>query len=226
MPTEISNLPELDEAPATDDVVAIVDISESTTKKITVDNIFGTVARTDVDNEFSVPQTIDTLITIKKTGGNNGLAVGRNTQSNTTGVNNTSLGTEALEDLTSGENNTAVGRGALRECDTGIGNTAVGRSALANTLGDENTAVGRTAGINYLGSRSTFLGEQSAVPNNSEDEMISIRAGQQKWICASGSPEGNFVANVGSLYTDKTGSSGAVLYVKESGTGNTGWVAK
>ena len=42
----------------------------------------------------------------------------------------------------------------------------------------------------------------------------------------NGSPEGVISANVGSLYTDKSGSNGSVLYVKESGTGNTGWVAK
>jgi hypothetical protein len=29
-----------------------------------------------------------------------------------------------------------------------------------------------------------------------------------------------------SLYVDVSGGAGATLYVKESGTGNTGWVAK
>jgi hypothetical protein len=43
---------------------------------------------------------------------------------------------------------------------------------------------------------------------------------------AAGSPEGVVTALVGSLYTRTNGSTGTTLYVKESGSGNTGWVAK
>ena len=42
----------------------------------------------------------------------------------------------------------------------------------------------------------------------------------------SGSPEGVLTATVGSIYTRTDGGTGTTLYVKESGTGNTGWVAK
>ena len=42
----------------------------------------------------------------------------------------------------------------------------------------------------------------------------------------SGSPEGVITAAVGSIYTRTNGGAGTTLYVKESGTGNTGWVAK
>lgn len=38
-----------------------------------------------------------------------------------------------------------------------------------------------------------------------------------------GSPEGVLAADVGSLYTDKKGVAGAILYVKESGAGVNGW---
>ncbi len=41
-----------------------------------------------------------------------------------------------------------------------------------------------------------------------------------------GTPESNVVAGIGSLYTDTAGGAGTTLYVKESGTGDTGWVAK
>ena len=41
-----------------------------------------------------------------------------------------------------------------------------------------------------------------------------------------GSPEGSLVANVGSMALRRDGGAGTVLYVKESGLGNTGWVAK
>lgn len=42
----------------------------------------------------------------------------------------------------------------------------------------------------------------------------------------SGTPESSTTANIGSLYLRTDGSSGSTLYVKESGTGNTGWVAQ
>lgn len=42
----------------------------------------------------------------------------------------------------------------------------------------------------------------------------------------TGSPEGAVTAGVGSLFLRTDGGTGTVLYVKETGTGNTGWVAK
>lgn len=46
------------------------------------------------------------------------------------------------------------------------------------------------------------------------------------WSSGSGSPEGVVAGDVGSLYTRTDGGAGTTFYVKESGTGNTGWVAK
>lgn len=45
-------------------------------------------------------------------------------------------------------------------------------------------------------------------------------------ISGSGSPEGVQSAVVGSLYLRTNGGATSTLYVKESGSGNTGWVAK
>jgi hypothetical protein len=42
----------------------------------------------------------------------------------------------------------------------------------------------------------------------------------------TGSPQGVITATVGSLYVRTDGGANTTLYVKESGTGNTGWVAK
>jgi hypothetical protein len=47
-----------------------------------------------------------------------------------------------------------------------------------------------------------------------------------KVITGTGSPEGAVTAPVGSMYTRADGGAGTTLYIKESGTGNTGWVAK
>ena len=41
-----------------------------------------------------------------------------------------------------------------------------------------------------------------------------------------GSPEGSKVGVVGSMYTDTAGGPGTTLYIKELGSGSTGWVAK
>ncbi len=42
----------------------------------------------------------------------------------------------------------------------------------------------------------------------------------------AGSPEGAITATAGALYLRTNGGTGTTLYVKETGTGNTGWVAK
>jgi hypothetical protein len=46
------------------------------------------------------------------------------------------------------------------------------------------------------------------------------------WLTGANSPEGVVTADVGSIYTRTNGGAGTTLYIKESGTGNTGWVAK
>lgn len=46
------------------------------------------------------------------------------------------------------------------------------------------------------------------------------------WLAGPGTPEGAVTAPVGSLYSRTDGGAGTSLYVKESGAGNTGWVAK
>lgn len=48
---------------------------------------------------------------------------------------------------------------------------------------------------------------------------------QMLWS-GNGSPEGAVTAAVGSLYLNTAGGAGTVLYVKQTGTGNTGWGAK
>ena len=54
---------------------------------------------------------------------------------------------------------------------------------------------------------------------------INLIAGSVSWQSGTGSPEGSITASVGSLWTNTSGGAGTTLYVKESGTGNTGWAA-
>lgn len=53
------------------------------------------------------------------------------------------------------------------------------------------------------------------------DEVNNVRI-----VAGSGTPEGNVTAGIGSTYHRTNGSTGTAFYVKETGTGNTGWVAK
>lgn len=73
------------------------------------------------------------------------------------------------------------------------------------------TALAVRAGANeaYLQAAGVLLGP----------DQIGIRYG-------SGSPEGVLEAPAGSLYVRADGAPGATLYVKESGSGSTGWSAK
>lgn len=45
-------------------------------------------------------------------------------------------------------------------------------------------------------------------------------------VTGTGTPEGAVTAGVGTLFLRANGGASTTLYVKESGTGNTGWVAK
>ena len=87
--------------------------------------------------------------------------------------------------------------GTLRLSDYGSGNKSA--SALSKTT------TGRVA---VFASDGTFLD------------------GGPRIFTGTGSPETVITAPVGSLYTNTTGGAGTTLYIKESGTGNTGWVAK
>lgn len=93
----------------------------------------------------------------------------------------------------------------------------------------------------------SFIGGTSLTPNGSNLELVGnflssavIRAesfveGSQfrfagdtarnlRW--GTGSPEGVVAASVGCVFLRADGGAATVLYIKESGTGNTGWVAK
>jgi hypothetical protein len=45
-------------------------------------------------------------------------------------------------------------------------------------------------------------------------------------LAGDGSPEGSVTARIGSMYLREDGGANTTLYIKESGTGNTGWAAK
>lgn len=55
---------------------------------------------------------------------------------------------------------------------------------------------------------------------------VLVRQIQGSVLSGIGSPEGIVPASVGVLYRRADGGAATTLYVKETGAGNTGWVAK
>jgi len=60
----------------------------------------------------------------------------------------------------------------------------------------------------------------------SDNNRFAFTDGGVYMSSSTGSPEGVKSAPVGSMYLRSDGGAGTTLYIKESGTGNTGWVAK
>lgn len=74
--------------------------------------------------------------------------------------------------------------------------------------------------INVYGQNNVTLGYIGA------DSFCPLGDITRRWGSGAGSPEGVLTATTGALYTNTVGGANTTLYVKESGSGNTGWVAK
>jgi hypothetical protein len=83
---------------------------------------------------------------------------------------------------------------------------------------DEYLELSAAAGTNLIRPQATGTGTASVVRYHTTTSVF--------WTSGSGSPESVVTAPVGSIYTRTDGGAGTTLYVKESGTGSTGWVAK
>ena len=55
-------------------------------------------------------------------------------------------------------------------------------------------------------------------------EALTRQVNLNTIITGAGSPEGVVTADPTALYMDTAGSSGSILYIKQSGAGNTGWI--
>lgn len=69
--------------------------------------------------------------------------------------------------------------------------------------------------------RNTGDGAYAAI----RPSQVTMGTGGAAIYSDAGDPEGSQAAVVGSLYMRTDGGTGTTLYVKESGTGNTGWAA-
>lgn len=106
-------------------------------------------------------------------------------------------------------------------------NASVTLGAGAGDVGIIDTKSSSTSQVRFrIGGVETF-----------RYDVNSIQPAAGKWIefgtsggpsvkAGTGSPEGVVTSKAGSLWLRSDGAAGTTLYVKESGTGNTGWVAK
>jgi hypothetical protein len=127
---------------------------------------------------------------------------------------------------------------------SGGANTAHIRATVGNTLEISRCCFTTTAGTviaNQSGSTLSILRVMDNDFSQSSGQTISLAATPgtmerrgnygsvgygPKYLFGTGTPESVITAPVGSLYQRDDGGAGTSLYVKQSGTGNTGWVGK
>lgn len=79
-------------------------------------------------------------------------------------------------------------------------------------------------GLDLVAGNGSAFGSSPLV--HTDNAIINGGSVTDGWYAGSGSPEGAVTANVGSFFSRHDGGAGTSFYVKESGTGNTGWVGK
>jgi hypothetical protein len=91
-----------------------------------------------------------------------------------------------------------------------------------------------TGGNHYFAinnvNKLTVVGDNANIPDGNlvigtSGKGVQLPGGIT-WTSGSGSPEGVVTAPVGSLYSRSDGGLLTSLYVKQSGSGNTGWAGK
>jgi hypothetical protein len=105
-------------------------------------------------------------------------------------------------------------------------------SCVARKMGIQSSGliVNSTTGYNRIFNNDMYdSGRFAAITRTDTTTVLinnTITQNAPSTISGSGTPEGAVVAPVGSLFQRTDGGASTTLYVKESGTGNTGWVAK
>lgn len=143
------------------------------------------------------------------------------------GVDNT--GNNAIQ-FSNSQTGGSTTTGILDTQSTSVVLSASGDKNLIFANNGANRLVVKTSANSY----AVAPGSDNAQPLGTVAERwlntysVNIRpgAGSAIWTSGTGSPEGAVTAVVGSMYTRTDGGAGSTLYIKESGSGNTGWVAK
>ncbi len=103
---------------------------------------------------------------------------------------------------------------------------ASGSVGIFAAVGGANIAQFYASGVRPSTDDNLTLGTSTQRWQNVYGTSLRPGDGAPIWTSGSGTPEGAVTAPVGSLYTRTNGGASTTLYIKESGSGNTGWVAK
>lgn len=112
--------------------------------------------------------------------------------------------------------------------DTMTGNLSIQKEFPSLILDDTSVGGVLASLTGYSGRLSIRLGA-----NSSANEVLGVMTdgllfspNGRRIVIGTGSPQGVVAAPAGSIYLNTSGGASTTIWVKESGTGNTGWVAK
>jgi len=125
----------------------------------------------------------------------------------------------------------------LYQTITGGGRTWSSAGSLAGQEGGGEIKINTGTGGSYLrlqnygvkfedhngGALRAMIGGGADQIRLGSNATINLNAGL---IAGTGTPEGQITAPIGSIFMRRDGGANTSMYVKESGTGNTGWIAK
>lgn len=97
---------------------------------------------------------------------------------------------------------------------------------LRLTINTVDTYRFKSTSIIPVADNTKTMGEAAFRWSDTFSRNFRPGAGTATWTSGTGTPEGAVTAVVGSLFTRTDGGAVTTLYVKETGAGNTGWVAK
>lgn len=107
--------------------------------------------------------------------------------------------------------------------------TAIYQDIPATTIQDYQlfSCASLLDGLSPTTDNSTRLGNSNLrwASVNANAYYVGAGAAGVFWSAGTGSPEGVVTAPISSLYSRTDGGAGTSLYIKQSGTGNTGWAA-
>ena len=120
--------------------------------------------------------------------------------------------------------------GVTKATLTSTGNLSANGSLSLNGLevlaSDGTSTYAKANGTYYFQFGGTTKAQIDSSGNLNINGAITAGASNVIWSSGTGTPEGAVTAPVGSIFSRTDGGAGTSFYVKESGTGNTGWVAK
>jgi len=160
---------------------------------------------------------------MENTTGSNNTAIGSQVLStNISGKYNTGIGTISLLDNTSGQNNTATGFAALSNNITTHYNTATGAWTLYKNIGNSNTATGERAMYNNTTGNYNTANGRYALYTNVSGNYNSATAYKALY---KNTGSYNNAVGVEALYTNSTGENNnavgyKALYSNTSGANN------